>query len=503
MANIKDFTSELGSSGINRAGGFLAWDWVPELNGVRGAYAYREMAYTDALLHGMVYSVQMLLRRMQWRVEPADDSREAKRFADEFRKMLFVDLRKTPWPGVVADASTMIIYGYAPLELVYRRDKAKGTLAIDKIAYRAQTSVNQWEFDDEGEGDVLLGMWQQPYDRPLVFIPIEKLCIPRTVLESANPEGRSILRGAYKYYVQKRVLEEAEGRKLMRSAGLVVGRAPMRWMTTTATPDERALYASFVASVKKIAEDRQAAIVLPSDVIESGGLPGQGGQKVPLLDIEYKMNDGRSNVDFNPTLERYDKRMAASVLADWLLLGGGGSTGSWALSEDKTTMYEHATGGLADIMEGEFQHSLVHRWMALNGYPEDRAPKLRHGNLSKRDLAALSTYITAMTTAGYLTVSPNMRQFVREAGSLPEATEEELNAPVPDPNAGKPGAEGEEKPGAPGAASPNNTPDKGQDTQAGEQPEDAADDGPTHFGDGTPTRDTADDEEDDTEEGEA
>lgn len=452
---IKDLSKEIGSSGITRAGGFLAWDWVQELNGPRGAQSYREMAYTDALLHGMIFAVTMFLRRMEWRIEPADDTAKAKKIADECREMLFKRLRRTPWSSVIADASNFVIYGYCVLEKVWARDKETGKLVIDKIAYRAQTSLQRWEFD-ETETDELTGVWQQPYDRAMVFLPIEKLINIRTVQESSNPEGRSLLRGAYQYYIRKRVLEEGEGRRLLRSAGLVVGRAPMKWMGLSATQDERMLYASFKQAVNKIAEDRQAAVMLPSDLYETGAAAGTGAAKsVPMMDIEYKLVDARSTIDFNPTIERYDKRMGASVLADWLLLGQQGA-GSWALSSDKTFMFAHALGGFGDIMEQEFQSSLIREWCDLNGYDEKLCPQLKHGDISERDLTELGTFINQMTEKGYLMPSPTLRQYIRETADLPKATEEELNAPVPVPGApGQPGdpndpnAQPGAKPGAP------------------------------------------------------
>lgn len=459
---IKDLSREIGSTGITRAGGFLSWDWVQELNGPRGAQSYREMAYTDALLHGVVFAVTMFLRRMEWRVEPADESAKAKKYAEECSHMLFERLQRTPWPSVIADAANFVIYGYCVLEKVWARDKETNLLVIDKLAYRAQTSLEQWEFDTE-ETDEVIGVWQQPYDRSRVFLPMEKLVNIRTVQESSNPEGRSILRGAYQYYVRKRVLEEGEGRRLLRQAGLVVGRAPMKWMSASATVDERMLYAAFRTAINKIAEDRQAAVMLPSDLIDTGGAAGTGQAKqVPLMDIQYLMADGRNAVDFNPTLERYDKRMAASVLADWLLLGQQGA-GSWALSSDKTFMFAHALGGFADIMEGEFQRSVVKEWCHLNGYDDKLCPKLQHGDLSERDLTELGGFLKQLTETGYLAPSPILRQWIRDAANLPKATKEELEAPVPDPNAPPDGAPGG-KPGAPGQGpAPGQKPEKDPD----------------------------------------
>ena len=58
---------------------------------------------------------------------------------------------------------------------------------------------------------------------------------------------------------------------------------------------------------------------------------------------------GRRQFDTNAIIERYDTRMAMTVLADFIFLGHQ-SVGSFALSSDKTELFSMAIGAYLDII---------------------------------------------------------------------------------------------------------------------------------------------------------
>ena len=67
----------------------------------------------------------------------------------------------------------------------------------------------QWEYDDE---DNLIGMTQMPPPNfGLYTIPLEKAIHFRTRSRKGNPEGRSILRNAYRSWYFKKGIQEFEG----------------------------------------------------------------------------------------------------------------------------------------------------------------------------------------------------------------------------------------------------------------------------------------------------
>lgn len=102
-----------------------------------------------------------------------------------------------------------------------RSKYADGLIGWRKLPIRAQETLYQWEYDDE---DNLKGMTQMPppsYN--LYTIPIEKALLFRTKSRKDNPEGRSILRNAYRSWYFKRRIQEVEGIGIERDlAGLPV-----------------------------------------------------------------------------------------------------------------------------------------------------------------------------------------------------------------------------------------------------------------------------------------
>ena len=80
-----------------------------------------------------------------------------------------------------------------------------GLIGWRKLPIRSQDSLYQWEYDDE---DNLIGMTQMPPPNfGLYTIPLEKAIHFRTRSRKGNPEGRSILRNAYRSWYFKKGIQ--------------------------------------------------------------------------------------------------------------------------------------------------------------------------------------------------------------------------------------------------------------------------------------------------------
>lgn len=64
--------TEVGASGLAQYGGFVREEFLPALQGDNARKVYREMYDNDAIVGGVVMAIQMLLRKTEWRVEPAE-----------------------------------------------------------------------------------------------------------------------------------------------------------------------------------------------------------------------------------------------------------------------------------------------------------------------------------------------------------------------------------------------------------------------------------------------
>ena len=138
-----------------------------------------------------------------------------------------------------------------------------GLIGWAKLPIRAQETLYQWEYDD---ADNLIGMTQMPPpDFGIFTIPMSKGMLFRTRSRKDNPEGRSILRNAYRSWYFKRRIQEIEGIGIERDlAGLPVIHAPDGvdiWDDTN--KDYTDIRVGIENMVKNIRRDETEGVVLP------------------------------------------------------------------------------------------------------------------------------------------------------------------------------------------------------------------------------------------------
>ena len=202
--------------GSNGWGSIFFEEFLPELRGNRGAQAYTEMADNDATIGGILFAIEMLMRQCEFHVEPAGDSAKDKESA-EFVESCMNDMERT-WADTLSEILSFMIYGWSYHEIVYKRRLGKtnapitrskyedGLIGWRKLPIRSQDTLEGWEYKDDT--DDLIGMTQcAPPQYKRVMIPLEKALHFRTRSRKDNPEGRSILRTAYRaYYFKKRLV---------------------------------------------------------------------------------------------------------------------------------------------------------------------------------------------------------------------------------------------------------------------------------------------------------
>lgn len=434
--------SPLGSTGLRQSGGFISEEFLAELAGVRGSRTYRRMADNDATCAAILFAITTLIRQTEWTVQAADDSDEAdeaKTFVEEVMQDMSV-----PWSTVIAEICSMFTYGFAPMEIVWKRrigpdeptgetrsKHTDGAIGIRTIALRAQPTITRWEIDPEDGG--ILGFWQQPYDKPMVFIPIEKALLFRTTEERNNPEGRSILRSAYRSWYFSEKIEEIEGVGIERDlAGLPVAYIPARFFDTSATPEEKAVMGMWQALVTNIRRDKKEGLVLPSERDQSGNL---------IFDLKLLSTAGSRTFDTTKIVDRYQRKIATSVLADFIFLGQQ-AVGSFALSSDKTALFATAIGAFTKAVADVFNRHMLPRLWALNALDPDVMPTMVCGELENPNLAELGEYITSMTGAGaQMFPDRELENHLRKLAGLPAAPEDQEGSA--DPMAEMPGMEQE------------------------------------------------------------
>lgn len=401
-----------GRVGQRRYGGRFFEEFLPALQGRQGIEMYKQMAENDSVVGAILFAVEMLVRQVRFDVEPASDEER------DFRAAKFVEQcmndMSVSWQDTLSEMLSFLTYGFSYHEIVYKRRLgvrngsqssrySDGLIGWRDFPVRAQDSLVRWEYDD---GDELIGMVQAaPPDFEERFIPLDKAIHLRTKSRKANPEGVSILRTCYRDYFFKKNLQETEGIGAERGAvGMPVLTPPEGVNIWDDDPDSRALLSQAEELVRNVRRDNVDGVVLPY------------GWKLEL------MSGGGRQIDLGAIIERYDRRIAMSVLADFIMLGSN-SAGSYALSSDKTELFSLALGTYLDIICDAFNTQAIPRLFDMNrrafaGLKE--LPKMVHGDVEKPDLDKLGSFIERMTGAGLIKPNARTEKYVRRLAELPE-----------------------------------------------------------------------------------
>ena len=454
---------EYGKTGLFRFNtGWIYEEFLKELQGRKGVEVYKEMAENDDVIGAILFATEMLMRQSDWSIQEAGTTQQDLDAA-EFVRTCMDDMEET-WSDFISEVLSFLPYGWSYHEIVYKRRMGNtrnpetrskyddGLIGWRKLPIRSQDTLWEWKYD---ERDNLIGLIQcAPPMYEQVFIPLEKALHFKTKSRKGNPEGRSILRNSYRDWYFKRRIQEIEGIGMERDlAGLPVLEAPEGvdiW--SDEYREELAKAESIVRSVRR---DEREGIVLGN------------GWKFTLTST-----GGRRQFDTNQIIERYDTRMAMTVLADFVLLGHQ-AVGSFALSSDKTELFGVALGAFLDLICEVFNNQAIPRLIDING--EHFAgitdyPILTHGDIETQDLGQLGEFVSKMVGIGAITPDESMEDYLRLAADLPErdpetaymgnqkppeqpqdggagdGKEQQGNEPEAPPVDPQEGADGEEKP---------------------------------------------------------
>lgn len=353
---------QLGVSGLRRYGPYIYEEFLPELRWPGAGRVYQEMADNDAVIGAIMYLAEMLIRGCTWEVRACGDS-DVDHEAAKFLKECMDDMDMS-WANTICEILSMLTYGFSFHEIVYKvrrgpeetsskyRSKySDGRIGWRRLPSRAQTSLAEWEFDEEG--DVKAFIQRCEPDFKTVRIPMSKGLLFRTRISKDNPEGKSLLRNAYRSWFFKKHFEEIEGIGIERDlAGFPVLTAP-EGLDLWNEEDSRMVKMkadaeSLVASVRR---DSEEGMLLPH------------GWELKLL-----TSGSSRQINIGDTIERYDNRIAITMLSDIILIGNN-RTGSFALADTKQSLLAAALQAQVSNIADVFNAFAVPRLFALNSFP--------------------------------------------------------------------------------------------------------------------------------------
>lgn len=410
---------EIGRTGLQRMGGHVYEEFLPDLMGRRAVKVYKEMSENDPVVGAILFAIDMLMRQVIWNVEPFSQ-RQVDLKAADFLKSCMEDMSST-WEDTISEILSMLPYGWSYHEIVYKRrlgdsrDPTKrsrfddGRIGWRKLPIRAQESLFAWEFDEAGGVQAMVQ--QAAPDYHMRTIPIEKALLFRTRAHKGNPEGRSILRSSYRPWYFKKHIEEIEGIGIERDlAGLPVAWVPPKLLSPNATPADRTLLEEIKRIIVNVRRDEQEGVIFPLIHDESGN---------KLYDFSLLSTGGQRQFDTDSIIGRYDQRIAMTSMADFILLGHE-NVGSFALSSSKTNLFAVALGAWLEAVAGVFNRHAVPRLFQLNDFDLEELPQLVPGDIEVPDLKELAEYIQSLSGAGMpLFPDEALENHLRQVAGLP------------------------------------------------------------------------------------
>ena len=402
MAN-RIFLTEIGNSGTKWSQGSpqLPQDeFLTALQGIKGIKIYQEMADNDPIVTAILHAIKQVLREVRWSVKSSSSDPNTE---DENVAFLKENMRSMDhsWSDFMSDVYSIFTYGWALFEEVYAL--RNGKIWWKKLAHRSQGSLYAWEL---GEHKNVVGMWQGIDSRvEKVYIPFSKCLHFVTEHKSGNPEGYSLLRGAYRPYYFKKNLEEIEAIGAEKD---LVGMPELTPPEGFSMDDEKAETAAALTWAKNILtnvrRDEQDGLFLPF---------GWNFRLVP--------SPGQRAFNVNEIIDRKSKEIALTVLAQFIMLGME-RTGSYALAKELIDMFYMSLESWADYIATVINRQGVTRLFALNGITND-VPYIVHTSVRRQDLRDITYFVSNLFDSSKITLSAELTSYLERYGRLHEFSE--------------------------------------------------------------------------------
>lgn len=406
------FEREIGVTGLDVTAGYVRADPDYKLQGTQGIEQYDLMRHTDSTVSSVVTALSLPVREASWRVNPASSAGPDIEAAEHVESCMH-DMSFS-WDDFLTEVCTMFPFGWAWLEWTLKRrmgpnprggkaasEYSDGRVGFKKIALRAQTSLFNWDVDDDT--GKLYGMVQMT-PKKTVTIPLSKSFLFRTTKELNNPEGFSVLRPSHRPWTYKKTIERIEAIGIQRAmqglpvVKLIAGATREGSGVTGTSTEERAR-----AIIQHLYDNTMLGVIEDED-----------------MEFRFEAPDMRGIAqDSGRVIQRYDEAIARSTLAMYILLGSR-ERGSYALAKELGDLFFLSVQGFIDSISQTFSQWAVpvlfryNAFPGITGYPEVTTSVNR-----RIDLAALADFVNKSVGSMVITPDPELERHLRELADFP------------------------------------------------------------------------------------
>jgi len=260
-----------------------------------------------------------------------------------------------------------------------------------------------------------------------------------------NPEGRSVLRNAYRSWYFLKNLQEIEAIGIERELnGLPVITIPNEILNGPEgghTPETLAAKEAYVKIVRDIKLNEQGGVVLPSDpYYDEDGKP----TNIKKVELTLLSSEGTRAIDIDKAIIRYQTDIARTVLAEFIMLGATAS-GTRSLGETKVELFLRALQGWLDSIAATINRHLIPSIWKLNGLDRNLMPYISPGTVTPENLPQLGDFVKALGAVGIVLTDEDTENKLRNTAGLPnrllepgeEGVDLQGNKPIQEPKVKK------------------------------------------------------------------
>ena len=394
--------TEIGNTGINlkSVSGKIEEDLSKLWKGKKKKDFLNEMVSNDPYCSAWINAKNAIALKPDWGIKPkegVEETKKAKEYAELIEGMLFKDM-STTFNSFILNSVTMAEYGFALSEIVLKKRNGKtdnsmtsslyndGLFGIAKLAPRWQNSITKWDIDNNGN---IENVYQKGDFANDIKIPYKKVLHFVMNGYNGNPEGESVLRGAFVSYYNKKNIERIQRETFERGfSGILDIQVPPRYLSKKVSSTEALeVRKNLEAFMKNVKQGKEAGIIRPFS-----------------KDFVIELIQGKTGTGLDPDkmIDRYNTEIVLCLLSDSFM--GKNKVYQGASGEQtKTKLYKSFIGIILDEIKEQVNKKLIPMLFEVNNLDSELMPYLDYGNLDDLDLQAVSWFIQSVAkTAGPL-----------------------------------------------------------------------------------------------------
>lgn len=365
----------------------------------------RYKTYSDILANTSIVSAGVrfflnLVAKAAWKLEPADDSPEAKHLS-ELTSEIFHDM-ETPWHRVVRRATMFKFYGFSVQEITAKR-RPDGVIGLLDVDVRPQRTIERW--DTTRTGKVLGVIQRSPQTQENIYIPRSKLLYLVDDSLNDSPEGLGLFRHLVEPARRLGRYEQLEGFGYEGDLrGIPIARAPLMALQELVEAGKLSQAAADSATqvmkdfVERHVKNPQLGLLLDSQPWLTSDEKQSPSTKLQW-DIELLDGGEYSLAEVAAAIQRVNQEIARILNVEQLLMGGT-DRGSHAMSKDKSQSLGLVVDSTLKELTEQFQRDLITRVWELNGWDLALMPKFKVEQVAYRDIEQVGIVLENLATAG-------------------------------------------------------------------------------------------------------